>query len=56
MDYLVNFGQMHYYAAQGYEWDEIKDEIIREAPPPEPEPEPEDDDFSQLSWIRGESQ
>lgn len=47
----LNFGQMHYYAAQGYEWDEIKDEIVREAPPPPPTPAPEDDDFSQLNWM-----
>lgn len=49
MGVLLNFGQMHYYAAQGYEWDEIKAEIIRDAPPPPPEPE--NDDFSQLSWM-----
>jgi hypothetical protein len=50
MDILLDVGQMHYYAAQGYEWDEIKDEIVRAAPPPEPEPE--HDDFSQISWLR----
>jgi hypothetical protein len=49
MDIVLDFGQMHYYAAQGYEWDEIKDEIVRVAPPPEPDPE--DDDFSQISWL-----
>lgn len=55
MDMLLNFGQMHYYAAHGYEWDEIKDEIVREAPPPPAGPEPDDDDFSDIKWIAGDS-
>lgn len=62
MEVLLNFGQLHYYAAQGYEWDEVKDELLQfRETPPEPAPEPdadsdedsdEDTDFSEITWMR----
>jgi len=59
-EFLLNFGQLHYYATKGYEWAEIGEELVevRERPPASARPpapvEPDDEDFSEMSWIRGD--
>ncbi|GAB2965752.1 hypothetical protein LWP59_22895 [Amycolatopsis acidiphila] len=51
---LLDFGQLLYYAEQGYDWDQVEDRVLRaEAVPPPPEPEPDDEPlFEDVDWLR----
>jgi hypothetical protein len=55
---LLDFGQLLYYAKQDYDWDQIKDRVMRtESTEPKPQPpNPEaETPFDEIDWLHRQS-
>jgi hypothetical protein len=55
---LLDFGQLLYYAKQDYDWEQIKDRVVRtESTEPEPQPPDPGDEtpFEEIDWLHRRS-